>query len=714
MNTSVKTALLFLIVIVGNSIQVSEAQEIILDRQVRAGELTLFPSVSNPNQYYYVADKAHLSTRDNGDPEFSFLRYIQANVSAEAENAEGSGGGIVHALVELGVTDDQLDDARNDLRRINGNGQIIGPVPFQSGTFALISAFAETGSEFTDHVLGVGNSPVLENESAAVSLSLTEQGAKVLWESFNTSTPDISFSFNMEIEGYRAPKRALIEANFDRIYQHHNFAAGIATPVLQAEIDVAFDDMRSEGAIKITQTGEDENMEALIQTAYNRLTELMFDKSESSGMDLGALANSTNGTPSMLDKASALLASSRTETREENDAIRTRNEAIDNREANAAQSSAQLAETREQIEHAEAGADDIETRAESMRTIADRYEARAAEEEDTARATELRQLATRFRQQAGRYDNMATARRRDANTLRAGVDEQAAASAQAESLAGNAGEREEVQELPSLAIVASYRMKSVRQRGSFTVDLNKYTVDSLSLRFDENIGDMTRYLNDEKVFKTVDITSNAFSQRELPVYIDGLNVNDFGEYINFVTVLMSKRHENGNTTSDEVRIDRNNFQESSNNFKLSYRKVNDTDQEKFLDYRYKVLWNFFGGSEVDQDWIASSRSGVSLNPPYQRRSVFLEASPQDLSDASIKSIEFKLFYQLGEREQVKRLSLRPRGSEGVSQQVEFMLPESDYQYSYEVNWRMEDNRRISSGRVESEDGTIDLADLTEV
>ncbi len=709
-----RVTLLLLIFAVGTGVSTSEAQEIILDRQVRAGELTLFPSVRDPNKYYYVADKARLATHDNGDPQFSFLRYIQANVSSDAENDEGSGGGIVHALVELGVTDEQLDDARNDLRRLNGSGQIIGPVPFKSGTFALISAFAEAGSEFTDQVLGVGNAPVLENEKAAVSLSLTEQGAKVLWESFNTATPDISFSFNMEIDGYRAPKRALIEANFDRIYEHQNFAAGIATPVLQAEISAAFDDMRSEGAIKVTQTGEDEKMEALVQTAYNRLTELMFDKSESSGMDLGALASSANNTPSMLDKASTLLASNRAETRTENDAIRARNEAIDNREATAAQSNSQLEETRAQVEAAEAGAEDIENRAESMRAIADRYESQAEQEQDTARAAELRQLATRFREQAGRYDNMAVERHRDANTRRGELDEQAATAAQAESLAENAGEREEVQDLPSLAIVASYRMKRVRQRGSFTVDLNKYTIDTLALRFDENIGDMTRYLNDEEVFYTVDITSNAFSQRELPVYIDGLNVQDFGQYINFVTVLMSKQHENGNTSSDEVRIDRNNFQESANNFKLSYRKVNDTDQDKFLDYQYRVLWNFFGGAEVDVDWVDSSRSGIPLNPPYQRRSVFLEATPQGLSDASIKSIEFKLYYQLGDREQVKRLSLRPGNNEGISQQLEFMLPESEYEYVYEIDWRMQDNSRVSTGRIESEDGTIYLDEVTEV
>src|SRR5690606_27534575 len=39
-----------------------QAQEVVIDRQVRAGELTLFPSATNPDEYFYVADKARLAT----------------------------------------------------------------------------------------------------------------------------------------------------------------------------------------------------------------------------------------------------------------------------------------------------------------------------------------------------------------------------------------------------------------------------------------------------------------------------------------------------------------------------------------------------------------------------------------------------------------------------------------------------------------------------
>ena len=37
-------------------------------------------------------------------------------------------------------------------------------------------------------------------------------------------------------------------------------------------------------------------------------------------------------------------------------------------------------------------------------------------------------------------------------------------------------------------------MKQSRQRGVYRVDLGKYTADKLALRFDENIGDLRKYL----------------------------------------------------------------------------------------------------------------------------------------------------------------------------------------------------------------------------
>src|SRR6185295_10155630 len=108
---------------------------------------------------------------------------------------------------------------------------------------------------------------------------------------------------------------------------------------------------------------------------------------------------------------------------------------------------------------------------------------------------------------------------------------------------GSAGERSE-EIVPTFAVIASYEMKSVRQRGAFQVDLNKYTTDRVILRFDENVGDLRSQMN-EGNFRQVNLDDPLYKQRELAVFVDGMNAKDFGDYINFATVQLRKKHEGG-------------------------------------------------------------------------------------------------------------------------------------------------------------------------
>jgi len=108
-------------------------QQINLDNPFRAGELTLFPDIQKPNTYYYLSDKPHLGKDANGLPQFSFLKFAKTASSGTGPVGEVEGGGIVHAVIELGVTEQQLSAARADLRRINGAGVISGPIIYKGG-----------------------------------------------------------------------------------------------------------------------------------------------------------------------------------------------------------------------------------------------------------------------------------------------------------------------------------------------------------------------------------------------------------------------------------------------------------------------------------------------------------------------------------------------------------------------------------------------------
>lgn len=637
-------------------------QQVLIDQPVRAGELTLFPGYHDQNVYYYVLDKARLATDDNGRPQFSLLRYVE-NVrsgAAETEADSGRGGAILHALVTLEVSENQLREAQRELNRLRPGARIEGPVVYRSGRFALISSFTDAEGELSERVLGVGNAPILDGQKAAVSMLLTQRGSRILWQSFHTPTPDISFSFEMEMDGYRSPQQGVIEANFEQIYEHEVFNIGLASTYLSGEIKGAFEDLTRTGAIKVTQVGDDSKIEELLDIAYRKLTEAMFEPVSTNSPSLSSLASAAGGQQSMLDRATTMLSNSRQEARQENQRIRRENREAEDR-------ARREREARDARQPASGGDDSSDDGEDDQQRPAERYS--EAEPADPERRV-------------------------------AGED------------AARTRQLQEEETVPAFAIVASYEMKRVRQRGNWRIDLNKYTADTLSLRFDENIGDLRRYLGDESHFRQVNLDDPLYRQREISVFLDGLNAGDFGEYINFVTVQMRKRHDSGEQTFDETRIDRNNFNGEGNAFRLLYGWKGDSSRSRWLDYDYRMMWSFHGGHTIENDWKAADFGAISLSPALARRQLQIEADPSALADANVRAVAVKIYYTLGDDERIRQVTLNPSQGQ-LSTLVDYLTPRDSYRYDYEVTWMRRGQPAVTSGRQSGTDSILFVDELPE-
>ena len=253
-------------------------------------------------------------------------------------------------------------------------------------------------------------------------------------------------------------------------------------------------------------------------------------------------------------------------------------------------------------------------------------------------------------------------------------------------------------------------MKRVHQRGIFKIDLNKYTTDNLTLRFDENIGDMRSLMKEGDNFRQVNLDDPLYKQRELVVFVDGMNAKDFGDYVNFATVQMRKHHQGGDETQDEVRIDRVNFNKEGNNFKLLYGWKNDSDRRQWMNYEYQTTWSFFGGKEVVQPWKKANAGAINLAPPFQKHSVDLQADPDVITAAGVRSITVKLFYKLGDTEQVKTVTLNATKGQ-LSDKIDFILPADVVNYDYQIDWRLKGNRVVSSGRKSASDAILFVDEL---
>jgi hypothetical protein len=616
----------------------ARAQQILLDKPVRAGELTLFPELGNENTFYYLPDKISLARHPNGDPQLSFLRYVE-NVRAAADTREGEGGGIVHAVIELKVPDAMLNDARQALRRTNSAGTIKGPIVYKSGTIALISSFKEN-NEFTKKVIGLGNAPILDNEKVAISVLLTKLGAKILSESFKTPTPDLSVSFEMQMSGFRSPIGATIEANFDQIYTHHNFEAAVAAPILAAEIKTTFDDLVKTGAIKVTTIGSDENIEKAVEAAYTKLIAMMFDPAGGTGTPaLGQLAGATGSNqPSMLDRATTLLNNARTEARADNDRRR-----------------AEVTADEDRIASATGGGGGRATNA-PARGDSSSVTTHHSEAIGSASGSAIDSVEARAARRRARIDQSQTA-------------------------------------LPSLAVAMSYEMRRVHQQGIFRIDLNKYNTDNLVVRFDSNVGT----LNCAACIREVNLDDPLYVQRELTAYVDGANATDFDKYINAVSLTMRKTHAKGDKTLDELRVDRKSLNAEGNSFKLLYGWKGDNDRSKWLEYEYKTDWFFFGGHTVASEWQKSVSGAIPLSPPLIRRVISIEADPDLIKQANVRSIEVKVYSKIGTAEDVRETRLNTKANQFAAQ-LDVIQPKNVLDYDYEATWYLADGTKKTTGR----------------
>jgi hypothetical protein len=728
------------------------AQQIIWDKSVQAGGLTMFRDIHDEKAYYYAPSRPRLGTDANGTPQFSFFRWVENKLGGNT----AEGGGIIHALVTFGVTKEALAEADRDLKRQIPGARLAGPIVPKEGVFAITSQLKDPKGGLATKVLGLGKAPILDGDKAAVSIMLTTLGAKVMWEQFQTPTPDLSFAFEMTVDGYTGPKRALVEADLEEISKHQSFGAGIAGNFFGAEIAATFDDLRAKNVIKVTRMGGDEEFDSLVKTAYEALVQVLFDKaSMESAPTMAAPSGGTgdNGGESWLTRATNQYAASRKnkeEAQKANAQIKEKNTKRQAARSEAAAAEKRVRELETQLRSAEAAVRKSRPTASEPSSPASppvtppaadppaapadpppaRPPAAPAETPPPAAPAETPAVPaeTPAAPPAAPAETPAATQPAGGAAAPAAPDpaaqarvaqlqtelEAARTAAKAKRDAANAlGEDEPVMDVPAqpgFALMGSYRMKRVRKTGIYKVDFNKHMAQTRVLSFSENIGDM-REMFKSGHFRQVNLDDPFYKQREVVAMLDA-DAKDFGEYINFVSLRLRKKHESGDLTDDEIRIDRKNFNQEGANFKMLYGWKGDNNRTRWMDYEYQALWSFFGGHTVESPWMKSSMGAIPLAPPLQRRSLQLQGDAKGLVAQGVKAVTVKVFYRAdkGAPEQVKQATLNPAGETFVGR-IDFVGPKDSVDYDFEITWRLAGNRTVTTGRQTTSGDILDVGDM---
>ena len=250
--------------------------------------------------------------------------------------------------------------------------------------------------------------------------------------------------------------------------------------------------------------------------------------------------------------------------------------------------------------------------------------------------------------------------------------------------------------LSDFSMNATYQRTKFSNSGTFNYDLNSYEPTIINEVFGGNIGKIR--CND--CLTEVNTASNLYTQREIVAQLDGdaANNDNFGKYINNVTVKVRKKHGAGDITLDEVRIDRKNFNKTGNFFKMLYGwQKGDNDRRNWLNYDYQTSWNFFGGFTINEDWKPTNNQVISLIPPFNRSEINILAEKEPLLSANVRAVFVRIYYKMGETEYMKRAVINPK-TEQITQIIEVLHAQNNLNYLYEMDWMLNDGSVIKSGR----------------
>jgi len=260
------------------------AAEVELDKApLQIGNALLFKDQAEAGAYYYMPNQPRLAFWPDGTPKLTFLKYTKAG-------KEEAKGGILHFFVKYGLDEQELAKVRQELTKQEPGAKLKGPIVFKKGTFQVISAAAGEGGVFTRKIIGEGKAPLITGSEVSVSIAVTPEGAAFLEEALRQPTYPVSVRFDMTYEGLTPKYQANATVSYSKvrtyfeqykkwkIYKKKSFMfwSWYVQKGTGEELRIS-DDLKSVGAVKIDVTGEDQNMEAILQTVVDSVMREMFD-----------------------------------------------------------------------------------------------------------------------------------------------------------------------------------------------------------------------------------------------------------------------------------------------------------------------------------------------------------------------------------------------------------------------------------------------------
>jgi hypothetical protein len=169
------------------------------------------PSAKGGKNYYYVPTQAMLSKNPTTQsPEFLFLKYV----TEEREDQGGVSGALMHFLMQLGYTKEQVNELQAKLDAKIPGAKVMGPVQLftseETNSFRITSGVVNKDGGMTKSIVTSGKAPLQEGAKVAVAANLNKNGAQLLAKTFeeNLAITDLScdffYKYYLRVNGLKA------------------------------------------------------------------------------------------------------------------------------------------------------------------------------------------------------------------------------------------------------------------------------------------------------------------------------------------------------------------------------------------------------------------------------------------------------------------------------------------------------------------------------
>ena len=231
---------------------------------------------------------------------------------------------------------------------------------------------------------------------------------------------------------------------------------------------------------------------------------------------------------------------------------------------------------------------------------------------------------------------------------------------------------------------AGYRYKELKSTGSSKLHFDGQSSVTRNHFVTFNIGDLWRRYGDrEDMFRTVALYDPAYRQREIQVNLDGTLQQEFAAMVNSVTVRLRKEHGSGRTTMGEVKVTRENYRDSTGQFRMLYLTDGDSSMTDWLTYSYQTVWQFAGAGSYTTEWDTTDAAMINLYAPFHRRQILLEGDLDQLAETGVRAVSVQISYPFFDEDRSETRLLRPGDDPSVAS-FEVTLPRGHDRVEYRV------------------------------